>query len=386
MKIAQLGNVVQWTCHKTNLSLKGTVLNVYDNSVVVDQRMNKNWKELGLEERTVVKHKNYTIEGASGKDYVAEDVKTYDVVPGSLENYYMLREAGFVDSKIRTMWDEADKALKWHIARFHAWKQQNNLVNSHKTETPKKVEKPVVEKEPVCDQNESKTQIDMLQEIIPDHPIFVKSAEREEPVFEHEPVKESAPVNSNVEELKKQVGMLMKELEMAKTQLWSERTARLFEMQARLDTLICESNGIQIIEHNSEHLLATIVELAEVAQEEQSFKYWKKNKEVDRAKLLEELADVMHFIISRGVQHGIRRISSVETVSESKCGTVAEQMLYIIELLLAQREKESTTTHYPTLFKAFVNLSEMFGFTWEELSDEYVRKNNVNLARQNQNY
>lgn len=384
MKIAQLGNIVQWTCSKTNLSLKGTVLNVYDNSVVVDLRVNENWKELGLEERTVVKHKNYTIVGASEEEYAAEEVKTYDIEPGSLENYHMLREAGFIDGKIRMMWDDADKALKWHNARFYAWKQEHHLVNTYKSETPKRVEKPVFEREPVKVQSEPKTEIKMLQEIIPDHPIFAKTVEREEPklIAEQEPVKVGSSVDSDVQELKRQVEMLMEELEAAKVQLWSERTARLFEMQARLDALICQSNGIQIIEHNSEHLLATIVELAEVAQEEQSFKYWKKNKAVDRAKLLEELADVMHFIISRGVQNGIRRISSVDTVAEYIGGTVAEQILYIIELLL----KESSTTHYPTLFKAFVNLSEMFGFTWDELSDEYVRKNNVNLARQNQNY
>ncbi|MER2154751.1 MAG: dUTP diphosphatase [Solibacillus sp.] len=386
MKIAQLGNIVQWTCPKTNLSLKGTVLNVYDNSVVVDQCMNDNWKELGLEERTVVKHKNYTVVGASEKEYVAEDVKTYDIVPGYLENYHMLKEAGFIDGKIRKMWDDADKALKWHNARFYAWKQEHNLVNTYKSETPKGVDKPVFERASVEVQSEPKTQIEMLQEIIPDHPIFAKSVEREEPIVIQEQVKVSVSDESAVQELKRHIEMLMKELETAKMQLWSERTARLFEMQARLDTLICESNGIQIIEHNSEHLLATIVELAEVAQEEQSFKYWKKNKEVDRAKLLEELADVMHFIISRGVQNGIRRISTVETVAEYQFDTVAEQILYIIELLLSNREKESTTTHYPTLFKAFVNLSEMFGFTWDELSDEYLRKNTVNLARQNQNY
>lgn len=376
MKIAQLGNIVQWTCHKTNLSLKGEVLNVYDNSVVVDQRMKENWKELGLEERTVVKHKNYTIVGVSEEEYAAEAVKTYDIEPGNLENYHMLREAGFIDGKIRMMWDDADKALKWHNARFYAWKQEHNLVSTYKSETPIKIKV----------QNEPKTEIEMLHEIIPNHPIFAKTVEREEPIEEQDPVKEIEPVNFDVEELKSQVETLLKELESLKTQLWSERTARLFEMQARLDALICESNGIQIIEHNSEHLLATIVELAEVAQEEQSFKYWKKNKAVDRAKLLEELADVMHFIISRGVQNGIRRISSVDTVAEYKGDTVAEQILYIVELLLTDREKESSTTHYPTLFKAFVNLSEMFGFTWDELSDEYVRKNNVNLARQNQNY
>ncbi|MER2031017.1 MAG: dUTP diphosphatase [Solibacillus sp.] len=386
MKIAQLGNIVQWTCPKTNLSLKGTVLNVYDNSVVVDQCRNDNWKELGLEERTVVKHKNYTVVGASEKEYVAEDVKTYDIVPGCLENYHMLKEAGFIDGKIRKIWNDADKALKWHNARFYAWKQEHNLVNTYKSETPKRVNKPAFERESVEVQSEPKTQIEMLQEIIPDHPIFAKSVEREEQIVIQEQVKVRVSDESAVQELKRHIEMLMKELETAKMQLWSERTARLFEMQARLDALICESNGIQITKHNSEHLLATIVELAEVAQEEQSFKYWKKNKAVDRAKLLEELADVMHFIISRGVQNGIRRISSVETVAEYKANTAAEQILYIIELLLTNRETESITTHYPTLFKAFVNLSEMFEFTWDELSDEYVRKNTVNIARQNQKY
>lgn len=381
MKIAEIGNIVQWECSKAGTTLKGKVLKINENSVMVDLTINENWKQLGLEERTIVGHSRYALLEVSEKASPVERVKTYEIVPGSLENYNLLREAGHTDTKIRKMWDDTDKEVKWHGSRFHTWKQEHGLVNSYKQDVPKKVaEVAVEEKQPMIVSDEPKTELDMLQEAWPDHPIFETTAEREEP----KTLEETHMVQFG--ELKAQIETLMKELEYTKGQLWSERTARLFEMQAHLDALICESNGIQIAEHNSEHILATIVELAEVAQEEQSFKYWKKNKEIDRAKLLEELSDVMHFIISRGVQNGIRRISSVENVVETKCDSVTEQMLYITEMLLIHRQNETTKGQYTSLFKAFIDLSEMFGFTWEELSDEYVRKNNVNLARQNQNY
>ncbi|MDQ0214837.1 uncharacterized protein YkvS [Oikeobacillus pervagus] len=56
MNIAQIGDVIEF-----REGLKGKVEKVNDNSVIVDLTYMENYRELELEEKTVVNHKNYTI-------------------------------------------------------------------------------------------------------------------------------------------------------------------------------------------------------------------------------------------------------------------------------------------------------------------------------------
>ncbi len=56
MKIAEVGNVIEF---KDNL--QGIVVKVNENSVIVDLTYMDNYRELELEEKTVVNHKNYKI-------------------------------------------------------------------------------------------------------------------------------------------------------------------------------------------------------------------------------------------------------------------------------------------------------------------------------------
>ncbi|GIN37745.1 MULTISPECIES: YkvS family protein [Heyndrickxia] len=56
MKIADVGNVIEFKD-----GLRGVVEKVNENSVIVDLTYMDNYRELELEEKTVVNHKNYTI-------------------------------------------------------------------------------------------------------------------------------------------------------------------------------------------------------------------------------------------------------------------------------------------------------------------------------------
>ncbi len=56
MKKAQIGDVIEF-----KNGLRGIVEKVNENSVVVDLTYMENYKELDLQERTVVNHKNYKI-------------------------------------------------------------------------------------------------------------------------------------------------------------------------------------------------------------------------------------------------------------------------------------------------------------------------------------
>jgi len=56
MKKAEIGNVIEF-----RNGLKGVVEKVNENSVIVDLTYMKNYRDLELEEKTVVNHKNYTV-------------------------------------------------------------------------------------------------------------------------------------------------------------------------------------------------------------------------------------------------------------------------------------------------------------------------------------
>ena len=56
MKIAEIGNIIEFKD-----GLIGKVEKVGENSVIVDLTIMENYRELELEEKTVVNHKNYQI-------------------------------------------------------------------------------------------------------------------------------------------------------------------------------------------------------------------------------------------------------------------------------------------------------------------------------------
>ncbi|MGD6801674.1 DUF2187 domain-containing protein [Rossellomorea vietnamensis] len=56
MKKAEVGNLIEF-----KNGLKGVVEKVNENSVIVDLTFMENFRDLELEEKTVVNHKNYKI-------------------------------------------------------------------------------------------------------------------------------------------------------------------------------------------------------------------------------------------------------------------------------------------------------------------------------------
>jgi uncharacterized protein YkvS len=56
MKIAEVGNIIEFRG-----GLKGIVEKVNENSVIVDLTLMDNYRDLELDQRTVVNHKNYKI-------------------------------------------------------------------------------------------------------------------------------------------------------------------------------------------------------------------------------------------------------------------------------------------------------------------------------------
>lgn len=205
--------------------------------------------------------------------------------------------------------------------------------------------------------------------------------------------------------------------------------SKLFEMQRELDERIVREKGLEGQNLLPNKILALQVELGELANEARFFKYWSNDQEprtfervpcptcnpnggryrlfqdgsedpqefcetcagykcIDKNPLLEEFADCLHFILSIGLELGIKNIP-VGNVPRYQ--TLIEGFLGLFKQVsvLATIPKEDVKVqrvHYSILLDMFVDLGEMLGFSWEEVEEAYIRKNTVNHERQNNGY
>lgn len=181
---------------------------------------------------------------------------------------------------------------------------------------------------------------------------------------------------------------------------------KLFEMQKVLDERIVKEKGLEGQDLLPNRILALQVELGELANEWQGFKFWKNNREPRITKesiafsnpdgpfvhttypLLEEYVDCLHFILSIGLEVHIADDSQMDIVEiEDEIQQYPYRRSNITEQFQAMFYF-STRAHsrYVQLFNCFVQLGKMLGFTWEEIEAAYVSKNQVNHERQGSGY
>ncbi|UUM19636.1 MULTISPECIES: dUTP diphosphatase [unclassified Mycoplasma] len=162
--------------------------------------------------------------------------------------------------------------------------------------------------------------------------------------------------------------------------------SRIFEMQKDLDEKIKEKSvdtdpnlsEDQIIMNGT---IALIVEASEFANEIQSFKYWKKNKNIDNKKVLEEFADLVHFLVSFSNRYNVPH--QIEPIVCSSNLNLQLQNLFIALTKIMQNPCKETVHN---AFRIAIGTFEMLGFTYEQLCSWYIVKNQTNYQRILNNY
>lgn len=159
---------------------------------------------------------------------------------------------------------------------------------------------------------------------------------------------------------------------------WDE----LYSMQQHLDQHIEENHNLQNKDVFQEKYLALLVELSELANETRCFKFWSLKPRNEDSVILEEYVDGLHFILSLGLEKGYRYTSAelgqpLETETEQfnavfEAGTVFYQ--------------EQTAESYKDLFRKFLLLGKILGFSEEDIQQAYYKKNEINFERQNKGY
>lgn len=187
----------------------------------------------------------------------------------------------------------------------------------------------------------------------------------------------------------------------------------LYEIQKVLDKHIEKVHPAHEYENRLyKKILALLVELGECANEWRGFKFWSIDQEPrtevlivcdecggsgrnhsgycgschggyvgKENPLLEEYVDCLHFILSIGNDLGYRIDFAKRYEYESIERQFKELFWEISDL-----EKASSITDYTSMFAKFAGLGNMLGFTWIEIEQAYLSKNEINHERQDKGY
>ena len=165
-----------------------------------------------------------------------------------------------------------------------------------------------------------------------------------------------------------------------------ELIKEMLQMQAKLDESIMNEYGLNEIDEENLRM-AILDEVGELTHElKWNWCWWKKTQApVDDKKVLGELVDVWHFVLSyqnhfNGGENGILNDLIFEKTSDN-----------ILNLLMTYEYKLSgTLTDLATLnihkMERLIAISEYLGFTVEQVYKAYCGKNKINYQRLNEGY
>ena len=157
----------------------------------------------------------------------------------------------------------------------------------------------------------------------------------------------------------------------------------LYQYQKELDTRIFKLHKISREGSRRARILALLVELAEMANETRCFKYWSLREPSEKAIILEEFGDGIHFLLSLGID-----LNDNHTAIEadgSKPENLIEAILSVFEKV-NQLQVEFTQKQYLEAFSAYLTVAKQLGFTANEIRDYYLLKNQKNHDRLSSNY
>ena len=155
--------------------------------------------------------------------------------------------------------------------------------------------------------------------------------------------------------------------------------------QGFLDRNIRKRSG-DVLSVDSKIELALLVEISELANEVQSFKYWKMHKNINKNKIYEEWADCFHFALMlerkrKQVRFTINPLLWFDEIPQSIIHdneALTEAFRYAFSCIV------NNTDLCP--LKTVIRLGFQIGMNIEEMVEEYNKKWEKNLQRQKNNY
>lgn len=158
---------------------------------------------------------------------------------------------------------------------------------------------------------------------------------------------------------------------------------KIIEQQKKLDKAIIDAHSIKIgtEEINEKMIVALFTEIAEFANEVQSFKYWKKTKQINYENMLEEYADGLHFLISFAIKHKSHEIIEAKIYYED-INKQFIKMFSSIEKLSNQISKNNIEES----IAIYLGLAKLLNINDDQIEQAYLLKNKKNFERIKNNY
>lgn len=152
--------------------------------------------------------------------------------------------------------------------------------------------------------------------------------------------------------------------------------------QKELDERIMALHGQSRSATQRKRLLALLVEIAELANETRSFKYWSLKKASDQDVLIEEFSDTLHFILSLALDLGFNEfVLDVEYEEKELSHAFIDWMAAVI-----QWDQAFDEAQLHRVMKAFFTVAAQLGFSDQMIIEAYFAKNQKNHARQDNAY
>lgn len=128
-------------------------------------------------------------------------------------------------------------------------------------------------------------------------------------------------------------------------------------------------------------LIALMVELGEFANEIETFKYWKKTRNLNRDFICEEFADLIHFLVSFGNDYNLPTTINSKIISND----INEQLIETFSAI-SQANNKINKEKLLNIFELVLGLAELYGLEENEIAKWYEIKNKKNHDRIKTNY
>ena len=161
---------------------------------------------------------------------------------------------------------------------------------------------------------------------------------------------------------------------------------KIYQLQKELDESIKEKFNLTCDSTRIRRILATQVELAELANETRCFKYWSTKGPAPRSVILEEYADGIHFLVSLGISYGFDfEAKNLFEIAQKSSLDLSEQFLNMFAQVAKLKDDTSIATWEET-FLMYIQIGYSLDFSKEDIVDFYIQKNEKNHTRQANNY
>jgi dimeric dUTPase (all-alpha-NTP-PPase superfamily) len=158
-----------------------------------------------------------------------------------------------------------------------------------------------------------------------------------------------------------------------------------YTKQQELETFVRKNIGMSEEEFSSvemvdKRIFAFKVELAEFSNETAWFKYWKQSHKMNKANVIEELADCIHFLLAIGIYRKYNKW--VPELDWEKWEANTENALY----RAIMENPIGSSGQWKDAFEQLIAIGVKLGFDIEQIELAYLMKNKKNIERQLQKY